>query len=839
MMVNWKFAWREARQRPSRAILTLLSIIIGVAAVVAVTIAAGTTNRAFDQIFMTVAGRADLELSVPIGSGFDEKIPAKVARLPVVESVAPLVKRNTRLYVGRAKNYGMVVLGIDPAVDQQVRDYDITAGKMIDNKTGGVMLDANFAESAGIKLNQQIEFLNKEGITKTHVVAFYKPRGAAINAEGTTMLMPILAAQHFFKTAKKVDAAQIVLKPGVDKEAAREQIQAVLPEGVTVRPPETRSALADETSLSTQQGMRMARAFSLLVAVFIITNTFLINVTQRRKQLGIMRAIGGTRQQIAGMVFREAMLMGVIGTVIGSALGVLAAHLLTRAMGSLYQAKLPPIELTMWPFIVGTACGIGISLISAALPARKAAHLSPLEAMRDVRAEELEGSSRSLVIFGACAIAAGLVVMFLSVRGILPMLNAVWAAVLILIGVVLMIPMVLDPLSSAVAMVFKRFAPVEGKLARLQLLRHHSRTTLTIGVVFVAISTGIGLANSVMDTVDNVRNWYTKSIVADFYVRAETVSMATGAAASLPDTVGPEIKKVAGIKSLDALRFQKVQVGDEQATIVARDHSAPEAPDLDIVSGDLSKLREQMQNGEVALGSVLAERTKKKVGDEITLDSEGGPKKFRIAAIVNDYQGGGLTIHIERDVARKKLGLDGVDAYIIKADHDQLPEVRDELQEIATRSGLRLESAADIRAHIDSMMSGVVASLWGMVVLGLIVSSVGVTNTLTINVLEQTREIGLLRIVAMTRNQVRKTIFTQAMIVALLALIPGIAAGVGVAYLINLAMLPVTGHLVNFTLHPVLMLGGFVIGLLVVTLAAWFPANRASQLDLPTALRTL
>jgi putative ABC transport system permease protein len=315
--------------------------------------------------------------------------------------------------------------------------------------------------------------------------------------------------------------------------------------------------------------------------------------------------------------------------------------------------------------------------------------------------------------------------------------------------------------------------------------------------------------------------------------------MATGAAASLPDTVGPEIKKVAGIKSLDAFRFQKVQVGDEQATIVARDHSAPEAPDLDIVSGDLSKLREQMQNGEVALGSVLAERTKKKIGDEITLDSEGGPKKFRIAAIVNDYQGGGLTIHIERDVARKKLGLDGVDAYIIKADHDQLPEVRDELQEIATRSGLRLESAADIRAHIDSMMSGVVASLWGMVVLGLIVSSVGVTNTLTINVLEQTREIGLLRIVAMTRNQVRKTIFTQAMIVALLALIPGIAAGVGVAYLINLAMLPVTGHLVNFTLHPVLMLGGFVIGLLVVTLAAWFPANRASQLDLPTALRTL
>ena len=102
-------------------------------------------------------------------------------------------------------------------------------------------------------------------------------------------------------------------------------------------------------------------------------------------------------------------------------------------------------------------------------------------------------------------------------------------------------------------------------------------------------------------------------------------------------------------------------------------------------------------------------------------------------------------------------------------------------------------------------MSGVVASLWAMVVLGLMVSAVGVTNTLTINVLEQTRELGLLRIVAMTQNQVRKTIFTQAMIMALLALMPGIVAGVAVAYLINVAMMPVLGHPVQFTFHPVLL----------------------------------
>ncbi len=369
MMVNWKFAWREVRQRPSRAILTLLSIVIGVAAVVAVTIASGTTARTFDEIFRTVAGKAELEISAPIGTSFDENIAPQIQKLPDVQAVAPLIRRNTVLYVGK-KQYRLVALGIDPVHDPEVRDYEITAGNLQTfDKTGGIMLDETFAKNAGIKVGQQIQFLTRRTFVWAKVAGLYKSRGVAENTEGLTLFMPLLAAQHFFLAPKKIDSAQIVLKPGADKTAAAAEIQKHLPEGITVRPPEARSSVAEETSLSTQLGMRMARLFSLLVAVFIIANTFLINVTQRRKQLGIMRAIGATRRQIAGMVYREALLMGLVGTILGSLLGVIAAHYLTSAMGRLYQAKLPPIELTVWPFLLGTACGLGISLIAAALPA--------------------------------------------------------------------------------------------------------------------------------------------------------------------------------------------------------------------------------------------------------------------------------------------------------------------------------------------------------------------------------------------------------------------------------------------------------------------------------------
>jgi putative ABC transport system permease protein len=827
--------------------LTLLSIVIGVGAVVAVTISAGTAHRAFDQIFKTVAGQSSLQIATAVGTTFDQRIVDKVAEVPGVSAVTPTLEMSTKLRVPKEgqkeKVFTISAVGVDPAVDRKIRSYEIKEGKPLPtSKTeeSGVLLEANFAKSKGIQVGDSVTFSSREQpFVDTKVLGLYSSNDIASGGVGAPMYLPLFAVQTFWHYPGLINSAQVKTDPNVDPKEVEKAISGMLPSGVSVEPPPTRSAMAEETSLSTEQGMRMARGFSLLVAVFIITNTFLINVTQRRRQIGIMRAIGATRSQIAGMMYREALLMGVVGTILGSLLGIAAAHFLTLAMGTLYQSDLPPIQLTIWPFLVGAGCGLGISLVAAILPSRKASHLSPLEAMRDVLPEEIEGVQWWLAGSGIAIVAICAVTMTLSVMGWLSMLHTVWSAILMLAGFVLLMPIALKPLSAIIMIFMRRFMPVEGKLAQLQLLRHRSRTTLTVGVVFIAAATGIGLANSVMDNVNNVRDWYHKAIVADFYMRASEPSMATGTSPDLPDGVGDEIKKVPGIKSIDALRLGRIKLGGQTANLLARDHTEEGVPDLDIVSGDPNTLKESFKNGAVGIGSVLAQRLKLKVGDKIELDTDKGKKSFPIAAIINDYQSGGLTIHMERAVARLELGYEGISSYVIKAEQDKLPEIRAQLLDIAEKNGIVLETSADIRNKVDTMMSGVVASLWAMVVLGLMVSAVGVTNTLTINVLEQTRELGLLRIVAMTQNQVRKTVFTQAVIMALLALVPGILAGVSVAYIINVAMTPIIGHPVAFTFHPGLLLGGFVAGLAVVACAAWFPADRAARLDLLDALRTL
>jgi putative ABC transport system permease protein len=239
----------------------------------------------------------------------------------------------------------------------------------------------------------------------------------------------------------------------------------------------------------------------------------------------------------------------------------------------------------------------------------------------------------------------------------------------------------------------------------------------------------------------------------------------------------------------------------------------------------------------VVIGTVLAQRTGLKQGDQITLETLQGPKKVRIAGLTNEYLVGGLAIYMERNVAKRLLGVEGVDAYIIHADPKALRDVQTRLEALTKKYGVLLHSFVDLRSLIDGMVTGIDGCLWGILVLGFLVASFGVVNTLTMNVLEQTRELGLLRIVAMTRWQVRKTILGQAAIIAAIGVVPGVLSGVGVAYLISLGTTAATGHTVAFTFRPLLMVTCLVGALAVVLLSALVPTERAARIELAKALQ--
>jgi len=372
------------------------------------------------------------------------------------------------------------------------------------------------------------------------------------------------------------------------------------------------------------------------------------------------------------------------------------------------------------------------------------------------------------------------------------------------------------------------------------------RSALTVAVLFIAGSTGVGMASSIIDCVHDVHNWFSKAITADYVIRSMMPDMATGTAPDLPAEIQEDLAKIAlefhfkyeGMSFIQAQLTPDKEGGNPLSVIaVAREFADPRPPSFDLIDGDSERLREKLLEGQVVIGSVLSMKANLKLGDKLPLETKEGTQQIPICGVANEYMVGGMAIHMARPFAEKWLGVEGYDGYVIKVEEGHsLAAVKAELEPLAKKYDALLMSQADLKKSVDQFVSGTEWSLWLLVLTGFIVGAFGVVNTLTMNVLEQTRELGLLRIVAMTKKQVRRTILMQALIIGGVGLPPGILLGVGVAYVINLAMMPSFGHPVDFAWHPRMLLGILVGAFFIVLIAALIPARRATQINVVEAL---
>ena len=679
--------------------------------------------------------------------------------------------------------------------------------------------------------------LTRSGLKESDVIGLLEARGGATVVAGGMVYLPLGLAQSRFKMGNTIDSVQLVLDEGVDLEAMRAAIAAKLPVGLSVRQPAMQSQLAEETMLSTEQGLRLATAFALVIAAFIIFNTFQMAVGERRRQLGILRAIGATRRQVATLILREGVLLGLFGTVVGGIAGLFGARALTLATEQLLQTTMPSIQVTILPLVIAVVFGLGLSLVATLVPARRAGQLSPSEAMRVVAPGEIEAPGKGMLMVGlilACGAALALVG---SILGWFPVQLPVTASVILLIGMVLLLPTALGGITQVVEVMLRPIFGVEGRLACRQLVRHRTRTAMTIGMLFIAMATGVGMANTIIDNIGDVKQWYRSAIVGDFFVRALMPDMATGQAADMPDGLGDEILKIPGVEHLDTLRMVKATSGENSIIVLVREFKQQRQVYFDLIDGEGDEALRRLPEGAVVVGSVLAQRAALKLGDVVPLETRQGTQQLPIVGISNDYLAGGMTIYMHRAVAEKLLEVQGVDAYVIQANDQRLPAVEARLQALCNEHGLLLQSYADLVGIIEQMMNGVIGSLWALLALGFVIAAFGLVNTLAMNILEQTREIGVLRVVAMTRRQVRRTILAQATMMGFIGLTPGALMGLLIARLINLSTLPTTGHEIQFVFRPWLLAACFAASFVIVIVAAYLPAERAARLKLSDALQ--
>ncbi|MBN1395615.1 MAG: ABC transporter permease [Pirellulales bacterium] len=850
-MILWKFTRRELKSRPGRATLTLLSIVIGVAAMVAVDIGTTTTHHAYQTMYEGMAGRAAFEVVAEDGSFFPETVADSVRQVPGVKAAIPSVQQVSTLWHGEAK-VRLLVLGIDPNQDEAARDYQLQAGEYFGPNSDryDALLEAGFAQGLGVKVGDAVKLGATRGglsggIQECRVIGLLAPQGAANFNQGGVIFLKLRTAEYLFAKQKyTITQVGVVLDEGTDETAVQAAIAGLLPAGLTVRSPLARAHFAKETMQGAETGLDVAYVLMIILGLFTIFNTYLMNVGERRRQLAVMRAVGATRGQITRMLLLEGLAMGFAGTLFGSLLGLGGAYLLADAMSRVFSTPMPPLQITAGTFILAAGLGPVISLLAMFIPTWIASRISPLESMRFVPSMGRKGVSLWYVIFSLIFFLLSGSALAACVVGYLPIELTVYVGAIFTTAFVLLIPIVLNGATRLTAWFMYPIFRAEGKIAQRQLLRRTVRTTLTIGLLYIAVSTATNLGTTIINNVDDIRSWQAKTFQGDFIIRRMNPDVQSGKSPPMPEALGDQFRAIKGVANVESIRTITTSVkttdagGEKQyVTMFIRDFNGGGELPLVLHDGDPQEVKKRLEQGEVVIGTVLANRTNTNVGDKIAVETGKGPKTFTVAGTATAYLAGGKLIYMQGKAARKALDLEDVDTFVVNAQAGALESVRAQLKPICDQAGLMLHSFADLRRRLDNLMTGVIASLWGLLALGFVVGAFGIANTLTMNVLEQTRELALLRVVAMTRRQVRKTILAQAVIIGFIGLGLGIAGGIVGSYITNICTIPVLGYSVAFAIHPSLLAICFAFGLAVIILAAWLPAERAARLNLLIALQ--
>ncbi|HTU26614.1 MAG TPA: FtsX-like permease family protein [Pirellulales bacterium] len=840
-MMTLRDAWRELLRRPGRTLLSLLSVVIAVAALVAVSAATATTRQAYQQVFRALAGDAAVEIVAAGGGPFDQSKAEAVEKLPGVRTVLPVVNRITFLRT-QGKRAKVLVEGIVPTEAESIGGFNLSAGDW-PSEANDIMVDAQLADSLSLKVGDEAKLMlsghGLRGMLRTvRIAGLVKPNDASRLLQGGMVLAPVKRLQRWVGLKDEVDSLHLYLDDGATAQTVIDEATKVLPPELSAKVPAAQLGLAEESTKLTQVSLNLTSTLSFTTAVFIVLNIFLMSVGERRRQISILRAIGATRQQILVMVTSEAALLGVVGAALGIPAGIHGGRLLSGTMAQMLQIELPEQPILRWPLLAGAILGPVLCLIGAWYPAQKASEVSPLEGLRPHVAARSRGTYRRSATAGAFVFAISSVLAAVCIFGLAPMWLAIGTVISSLVSVVLLLPALLGPAVRLVTRLFSRFSGFPLEIAERLVVRETGRSSLTVGVLFMAVAAGLGTSNAVLSITQDVHDWHDQTLTADFLLRVMVPDTTVRNSVSMPEELDAELKALPGIARVDTARAMTAEAAGYDCLMLARNFKLYDKLPLMAVGGDGQRVLKNLQEGEVAVGSVLAQRAKLQAGDTLQLQFGGETQTLRVAGVVNDYTAGGRMVYIDRATAEAKFGVTGVDAYLIDTVHPTPPELTEKLTALAERDGLLLNSFAQIRDRVDHMVSGVVGGLWVLLALGLLVGALGVVNTLTMNVLEQTQELGMLRAIGMTRLLLMRTVLAQALLIGLLGLAMGAASGFLLAATINLSLASLFGHYVHFALRPdlvALLLSG---ALAIVLLAALAPAWRAARLKPIVAMRS-
>ncbi|GAA4379011.1 ABC transporter permease [Nocardioides caricicola] len=696
-----------------------------------------------------------------------------------------------------------------------------------------IVLDDAAADNGDYELGDEVKLLAPFGESeRTATLVGTAEFNGGGTAGATLLVFSTEGAQDLFLDGEDAyHQVSLTAADGVTQEELAAAAAAAAPEGFEAV---TGDQVAEESQDAVGQFLDVISTFLLVFAIiavivggFIIVNTFTILVAQRSRELALLRALGASRRQVTRSVLFEALVMSAVAATVGIGLG----WLLARGLAALFRAvgldiAGDALTLDAGSVVISYVVGIGVTLVAAFLPARRAGKVAPVAAMR-ADAAPVRDSLRRRTIVGAVLIAVGVVLAVVGITGA-PGPDSLWVGVAagIWILTAAAISSVLGrPVLVLCRGLFGRLFGTTGRLAGENALRDPRRTGATASALMIglALVSTIGvLATSLNASVDDVVD---EEFTSDFLVQSTNF---------LPfsTTVGDDLEAVDGVAVVSRQQWTGAQVDDSTVFVSGNDAAFDDIYDLDVVDG-----RQELQGSEALVTTGFADDHDLEVGSPLTLTFLAGKAlDLEVAGIIEGSETTGdvtvpLDLLADAGVPRQDTSLSimlepGADAVAVGAALDEAAEAT---PIVAVYD--KQEFAESIRDQINQLLY----MIYGLLALAIVIAVIGIVNTLGLSVIERTREIGLLRAIGMSRARLRRMITLESVAIAVLGAVLGMVIGVVIGVLLREAL---KEDLTSLGLPLGQLLVFLVIAVVVGVLAAILPAVRASRLNVLEAIAT-
>ena len=829
-------AWRGLRARPLRTALTTIGVALGVAVLYAGLATNAGIGAAVDRAVSTLVGRAELRVAAFGEIGLSDATLAIVRDTPGVEVAAPSFERRTYLGAGLFAPGPLpapvTLVGIDPVLEPRIHDLKLAAGAPLEpGDDPSALVSATLAREDGLSVGSRVGLQGIDAPIYLRVAGILAADGPWAGATGRAVVTHLPIAQSVF-AADGLSRIDLELAEGTDPAAVIEALEAtLLAEPYVVSSPRDLAAAMEASTGDFAATTALIAAIALFAGAFLIFNTLSMTVVERVRELGLLRAAGATRGQLTSYILLQASVIGVVGAGLGIVAGGVLATGIAAWMGSVGSVPIAGPVVRLSDALAALAIGVGVTLAAAVEPARRAGRVPPVEALKSRL--DLPPARRArlrwlIAVFGVVGV-LGLAI-WPRAAGDAALLRSL-VVYAVLLAVAMLVPFVLPVLARLAGTPFLLFSRLEERLARASVLRDRARAALTVGALTVGLAMIVALGGVGQHARAAAGAWIADVVPGDLIV---TSIFPRGLDEGLDETLGelPGVRSVSPIATFDlAVDGRRV----DGAAMVGADLDADGR--LHLVDGDrATALAELDRGGAVIVPSGVAARDGLEVGSRIVVAAaDGSAMNLQIVGIAGRTLPGrsGESLLVGWADA-ERLGLDGADAFAVRFVEDASAVDRAALADEARTLALDPVPLDRIQGAIGEALDRVFGLFDVLSLIAVVVASLGIVNTLTMNVLERVREIGVLRAAGMTRRQVWRSVVVEAGITGLVGAMCGVAAG----FVVGGLMVALSGGRWDLaTAVPWLAVAAaFVLGVALAMLAAAYPARLASGISIVRAV---